>query len=643
MRRSGSILPTSPPLSRPHANIAVRLFVGATRYGPAFIAQAACFYLALVLGEIIATGRTGGRQQLALGLLLVLVAMGLAEATFRLYKRVWAVADLRDAIALAFAVVEAAAILTLVDVLIPPAWRPFPTAIPVLVAPIVLSGIAVFRFLPRLRLRHAIGENRLLVVVPDSSGYTTVKSLVQNSTTLWTAIAIVTMQPLDARQTVMGIPVVGDTRELAHWIKVTHADGVAFVHGDMVQAEFRTLLAVCLALEKTVFVIPPAAEWLRSAGSSRIRELTADDVLAHAPQELDLRKAADSIRDRAVLVTGAAGSVGAELCRTLITLNPRRLVLVDNNESGLFDVAEQLRAMSNIDVREALVSVTDRELLLTVFVDERPDIVFHAAAYKHVPMLEEHPEQAVLVNLIGTRNALTCAEAVSTRHFILISTDKAASSQSVMGCTKRLCELMVLGHRGVLQGRAVRFGNVVGSRGSVVPTFERQIRQGGPVTITHADMTRYMMTSRQAASLVISTITLPPGRLYMLDMGDPIKILDLANALIRSRGLRPGKDIEVVFTGVRHGERLSEDLLGPEEGWRATSHPSIREVVTPMPSAAGDLDLTVQRLIELANQQRSSELTRVLKQSVWAHSVPEVAEPGIAQPRQAAKEQEAQF
>jgi FlaA1/EpsC-like NDP-sugar epimerase len=257
-------------------------------------------------------------------------------------------------------------------------------------------------------------------------------------------------------------------------------------------------------------------------------------------------------------------------------------------------------------------------------------------------MLEEHPEQAVLVNLIGTRNALTCAEAVATRHFILISTDKAASSQSVMGCTKRLCELMVLGHRGVLQGRAVRFGNVVGSRGSVVPTFERQIRQGGPVTITHADMTRYMMTSRQAASLVISTITLPPGRLYMLDMGDPIKILDLANALIRSRGLRPGKDIEVVFTGVRHGERLSEDLLGPEEGWRATTHPSIREVVTPMPSAAGDLDLTVQRLIELANQQRSSELTRVLKQSVWTRAVPEVAEPGIP-PRQTVKEQEAPF
>ena len=625
-----NILPASPEPSRQH--FPVRVVVGAVRYGPSFIAQVLFLYLALVVGEIIATGHTGSRLQLELGLVVAALAMGLAEATFRLYKRVWAVAGLSDAIALALAVIEACAVVTLIEALMPSPWRPFPIAIPVLVAPIVLSIMGAFRLLPRLLLRRSIAENRLLVVVPGSSAYGTVKSLLQNSSALWTPIAIVTATPGDARRTVMGIPVVGDTRDLAHWIQVTHADGVAFIPGDMVQAEFRSLLSVCLKLEKPVFIIPGAEEWLRSAGSSRIRMLTADDVVARSSQELDLDAAATSIADRIVLVTGAAGSIGSELCKILVTLKPRRLVLVDNNESGLFDIAAQLRGISNVDLREALVSITERESLVTVFADERPDLIFHAAAYKHVPMLESHPEQAVLVNLIGTCNVLACAQAVSAAEFVLISTDKAASAQSVMGCTKRLCELVVLSHAGSMQCRAVRFGNVVGSRGSVTPIFERQIQQGGPITITDPQMTRYMMTSRQAASLVISTVGLPAGHLYMLDMGEPIRILDLAHALIRSRGLRPGKDIEIVFTGVRHGERLTEDLLGPGEGWRSTTHESIREVVTPMPMNATDLEWTVNHLWDLAKNQHSSELSRALKQSVWPRTVPSVEEPQVSKP-----------
>jgi FlaA1/EpsC-like NDP-sugar epimerase len=617
------------------------MVVGAARYGPAFIAQVGFFYLALVVGEIIGTGRTGGRDQLAFGLLIVVVAMGLAEATFKLYKRVWEVAGLSDAVALALAVIEATSLVTLADALIPPRMRPFPIAIPVLVAPIVLSSIGAFRLLPRLLLRRSIAENRLLVVVQDSSGYGIVKSLIQGSNPLWSPVAIVTARPIDDRRTVMGIPVIGDTRELARWISVTHADGVAFLLGDMVQAEFRNLLSVCLTLEKPVFIIPKAEEWLRSSGSSQIRMLTADDVVARAPQELDLAGAAAVIADRTVLVTGAAGSIGSELCRILVTLKPGRIVLVDNNESGLFDIAAQLRMLSTVDVQEALVSITDREQLLTVFSDERPDLVFHAAAYKHVPMLESHPEQAVVTNIIGTRNVLICAEAVSASQLVLISTDKAASTQSVMGCTKRICELIVLSHPGPLRCRAVRFGNVVGSRGSVTPIFERQIERGGPVTITDPEMTRYMMTSRQAASLVISTVTLPSSHLYMLDMGEPVKILDLANALIRSRGLRPGKDIEVVFTERRAGERLAEDLLGPGEGWRSTAHPSVREVVTPMPEKAEDLEWTIQRLSELAKDQKSTELVRALKQSVWHRALPAVEEPKRSESHTASRDKKA--
>ncbi len=613
-----ALLPgTNPPRSKKSSPIWRRATRGIARYGPSFAVQVLLFYAVLVLAQIIATGRTGDAMQLEIGALLVAIALGAAEAHLRLYRRVWVVAGLADAIALALAVIEATCLVTLVNILIPAESRPFPSVIPVLVSPIVLSFIATYRFMPRLARKRAVAENRLLVVIPDSSAYGTVKSLIQSSSTMWSVIAIVSVVPVDARRTLMGIPILGDTSELEHWVRVTNADGVAFVHGDVPQRDFRRLIATCLKLEKPVFVIPSPDELFRSPGFSRLRQLSADDLIANVAEELKLDGAAAALAGKTVLVTGAAGSVGSELCRTLATLNPRRMVLVDNNESGLFDIAAQVRSISATEVKEALVSIEDRELLLTIFTDERPEIVFHAAAYKHVPMLESHPEQAFRVNVLGTKNALWCAEAVSTRDFILISTDKAASTESVMGCTKRLCELLVLSHGGSMRCRAVRFGNVVGSRGSVIPTFERQIQQGGPVTITDPEMTRYMMTSRQAAGLVISTVLLPAGNLYMLDMGEPIKIQDMANALIRARGLRPGKDIEVVVTGVRYGERLAENLLGPDEFWRSTSNPSIRQVLTPLPAATADLEWTLENLTELAREQKSTELTRALRKAVW--------------------------
>jgi FlaA1/EpsC-like NDP-sugar epimerase len=254
---------------------------------------------------------------------------------------------------------------------------------------------------------------------------------------------------------------------------------------------------------------------------------------------------------------------------------------------------------------------------VSLFADERPDIVFHAAAYKHVPLLESHPIQAFRTNILGTQNVIRCAEASGVKNLILISTDKAVARHSVMGCTKRVCEQMVLAYQGEMVCWAVRFGNVVGSRGSVVPLFERQIQQGGPVTITHPEMTRYMMTIREAVSLVISTLKIGrPGHLYMLDMGKPINIASLAQSLIRSRGLRPGEDIKLVFTGQRPGERLTEELLATDEGVRPTLNPAIMEVVSPSSVTQEDLDWTVGRLAQLADEGRAEQLEKALKAAV---------------------------
>lgn len=605
-----------------------RLVGGATRYGPLFAAEVSVFWL--ILWAVDSSGYGSAPSALAFvdwapltSLVMVALAMGAGEARFHLYRRVWSVAGLNDAFAIGLAVVEASLLITIANLLIPDSYRPLRLLAPVLAAPAAVIGVGLLRLLPRLLTSPTRPTgNRLLVVIPNANSYATVKALLQQPNPDWSPIAILTLGPADVGQTLMGVPVLGTSANLHRWIRESEAQGVAFVPGHTVDRHvMRKLYTESLAAQLPVFIIPEADTWFPRPSASRLRQLSADDLVGRDERNIDLERCAGEVSNRVVLVTGAAGSIGSELCRLLTTMGPRRLVLVDMNESGLFELAEELRLISSIDLREVLVSIVDHDQLLPVFAEERPDIIFHAAAYKHVPMLEAHPVQAVLTNVTGTWNTLRCAHAAGTKQFILVSTDKATSRHSVMGCTKRLCEQIVLAYRGPMNCWAVRFGNVVGSRGSVVPLFERQIEGGGPVTITHRDVTRYMMTIREAAALVlISLVTSKPGHLYMLDMGEPIKIYDLANDLIRARGLRPDVDIKIVFTGLRPGERVTEELLAGDEGWRPTEHPSIREVISPSAAKEEDLAWIVERVDRLAHEGKTDELVRALKTAVQSHA-----------------------
>ena len=618
-----------------------RLVAVSSRTGAAFLVEVLIFWLIVeaVNESDYGMGTTEPFREwyAPVALLMVALAMGIGERHFHLYRRAWSVASLNDAFAIGLAVGEATLLLTIENLVFPDGVRPLRVLAPVLAAPAVVIGIGLFRLLPRLRVSRRRTGNRLLVVIPDVTGYSSVKALLSHPNPDWTPIGIVTTGPADVGMTIMGVPVLGTAGNLRRWIRVTDAQGIAFVHNRTTdRMELKRMYGECLAAQLPVFIIPAAGEWFPNPGASRLRQLSADDLVGREERAIDLALAAGEVRGCTVLVTGAAGSIGSELCRLLAAMQPKRLVLVDTNESGLFDIAEELRVASPVDMREALVSIIDRDQLLGVFADERPDVVFHAAAYKHVPMLEAHPAQAVMTNVIGTRNTLACADAAGVKRFILISTDKAASRHSVMGCTKRLCEELILSYRGQMACWAVRFGNVVGSRGSVVPLFERQIEHGGPVTITHREVSRYMMTIREAASLVLSTLSsAKPSHLYMLDMGEPIRIYDLANDLIRSRGMRPDVDIKIVFTGLRPGERMTEDLLAPEEGWRPTDHPAIREVVSPLVATSADLGWTVDRLEVLAHESRGDELVRALKSAVYAK--PErVEEPRVREHKESA-------
>jgi FlaA1/EpsC-like NDP-sugar epimerase len=589
------------------------------RYLPGILAELALVVVILVAFQLSGYGRQPGRlNNVGLGLTFCVLAWGAAQARFRLYRRVWAVAGLPDAKAIAWAVAEATVLITLANAAMPDDIRPFRYLVPPLAAPAIAVAIALFRLFPRLRAVAARDAKRLLVVSHDGAAFSLVRWMVLYEPSGWVPVAVLTESLEEHGKTVHGVPVAGQPEEIARWREVYGADGVAFVPRGPLTPRWKELVSWCLESELSVLVVPEPGEILHGRREATLRALNADDLVGRARRDIELESARSHVAGRNVLVTGAAGSIGSELCRLLGRLRPRRIVLVDTNESGLFDVAGELRGLApDVELREALVSVAERRPLERLFDEERPDIVFHAAAYKHVPMLESHPEQAVITNVLGTYTTLLCAERAGAQHFVLVSTDKAVSRHSIMGATKRLCEMLVFGFGDRMQCWAVRFGNVVGSRGSVVPIFERQISAGGPVTITDPACTRYMMTIGEAASLVVTTLTLGRrGCLYMLDMGDPISIDRLARSLIRSRGLRPGTDIEIVYTALRPGELLHEQLLAPDEDWRPTAEPAIREVLSPSLLNRAELDGLMERMCGLVASDRTDELVRVLEDTV---------------------------
>lgn len=376
---------------------------------------------------------------------------------------------------------------------------------------------------------------------------------------------------------IMRVPIVGTRNDIIRNVKKYDITDIIIAMPSATQGAIRDVISICQETQKNVKILPRVEQSLTSSLSNSIRPVKYEDLLGREPIDVDHNGIKEFIKDKVILVTGGGGSIGSELCRQIIKYNPKRLIIFDIYENNAYSIQMELeRHYPNIDISTLIGSIRDYDRMETVFKKYKPDIVYHAAAHKHVPLMEKSPNEAVKNNCLGTLNVAKLASEYNVSNFILISTDKAVRPTNIMGATKRVCEMIVQGYAKKTQNTnfaAVRFGNVLGSNGSVIPLFLKQIEEGGPVTVTDKEITRFFMTIPEAVSLVLQAgLYAHSGEIFVLDMGKPVKIYDLAENLIKLNGYVPGVDIKIDIIGLRPGEKLYEEILMDEEGLEKTAN-----------------------------------------------------------------------
>lgn len=420
---------------------------------------------------------------------------------------------------------------------------------------------------------------RILIVGAGDAGAILAREIQSNTKLNMKVVGFVDDDRAKRRQFLYGVPVLGDRSRIPVLVRNLAVEEVIIAIPSAPGSVVRCILDICKGTNSRVRILPGIYQSIKGRMVTNLRNVQMDDLLYREPIETDLNEIAGYIGDKTILITGAGGSIGSELCRQVLSLGPAKLVMVDNCENNLFDIETEMHTMKAVtEICPELKDVKHKDKMERIFKKYSPNVVFHAAAYKHVPMMERHPDEAIGNNVIGTRNVAELADKYKVDTFILVSTDKAVNPTSVMGASKCLAELIVkdIGRNSKTKFAAVRFGNVLGSRGSVIPTFIKQIESGGPLTVTHPEMRRYFMTIPEAVQLIIQAGAMAEnGEIFVLDMGDMVKIDDLARDLIYLSGRELGRDLEIIYTGIRPGEKLYEELFTDREGMGATKHERI--------------------------------------------------------------------
>lgn len=421
--------------------------------------------------------------------------------------------------------------------------------------------------------------NNVLIIGAGRAGEKVVREIMGSGQVKYRPMGFLDNDKAKLGRTIHGVPVLGQLSDLPQLVENKCVNEILIAVAEASGEQMRQIVDACKNTGLPYKILPGMDEIINGkVGIKALRDVSYLDLLGRSPVQLDSSAISEYISGKTVLVTGCGGSIGSELVRQVVRFNPARLILVDSSEANLYAIQMELHHELRFhDYVTVLGSVQDMELMDSTFGRYRPQTVFHAAAYKHVPMMERNPWQAVHNNICGTKNVMTAADRHAVDRFVIVSTDKAVRPTNIMGASKRVTELLMrLFHDSETTFMAVRFGNVVGSSGSVVPLFRRQIEKGGPVTVTHPEVTRYFMSISEAAQLILQAgVMADGGEIFILEMGQPVKIADMARDLIRLSGKDPDKDIEIVFTGLREGEKLYEELITEGEGIVRTEHDKI--------------------------------------------------------------------
>jgi len=565
-----------------------------------FIADVLLMPLAAGLSFLLRLDLVGLRPYVPTLLVFAVLAAAVKPVIFYLfglYRRFWRYASASELVNVALATLTGTAVVTvlmysLASFLIE--FRPLPRSIPILDWLVSLPLVGGTRFAVRLATDWSFArlwpgsrpkdgrqrERRVLVMGAGDAGAMIVREMQANPGLGFVPVGLLDDDRAKVGMTIHGVVVQGTRDDIPRLVREEQIDEVVIAMPTAPGRAIRDVVSICQQAGVACKTMPGIYELISGRVSIRqVREVRIEDLLRREPVQMDGVEAGRYLTDAVVLITGAGGSIGAELCRQIAVYRPRQLLLLGHGENSIYHVALELRErFPRLTAQPLIADVRDYEQLIAIFTRYKPEVVFHAAAHKHVPLMETNVAEAVMNNVFGTRCLLQASEASGVVRFVLVSTDKAVNPVNVMGATKRIAELLVqdVARR---TGRAyvdVRFGNVLGSRGSVVPLFQRQIAAGGPVTVTHPEMRRFFMTIPEAVQLIIQAAALGQGdEIFVLDMGEPVRMVDLAAELIRLSGLEPGRDVEIVFTSPRPGEKMSEALFANGEEPRPTQHEGI--------------------------------------------------------------------
>ena len=471
--------------------------------------------------------------------------------------------------------------------------------------------------------------NNLLIIGAGMGAREIIIAIKNNMRDKYNIVGIIDDDISKINHYILGVKVLGTRYDIPKIAKEKNVDLIFFAINKIDAISRRKILEICQETGVKTRVLPTTEEVITKHGAmNSLRDVQIEDLLGREPVHLDNKNINSLIKNKTVLVTGGGGSIGSELCRQIVKYDPKRLVILDIYENNLYDIEMELRAeYPKLNLEAIVASVRDKARLNNVFETYKPEIVFHAAAQKHVPLMEKSPLEAIKNNVFGTYNVVNCADEYGVEKFVLISTDKAVNPTNIMGASKRVCEMIVQAKNKVsnTEYAAVRFGNVLGSNGSVIPLFKKQIERGGPVTVTHKDITRFFMTIPEAVQLILQAVTYAKGgEIFVLDMGEPVKIYDLAVSLIKLLGYEPNVDIPIEITGLRPGEKLYEEILMSEEGLTSTKHNKIF-ITEPMSITMEELEEKLEKLKELLKLEKdeNSEVKRYIKEIVPTFKEPE--------------------